>query len=129
MRPLVGILVSVGFLFGIYLLYLKRMPSTDNGTVATQAISLTGVRSDLLSIAQAERIYVTNNSRCASMDELVSSETMSVSRSGRDGYTYSVDCSGTEFSVTASHAPAPAGSPVRYPTLAIDQTMQVREVQ
>ena len=129
MRPLVGILVTVGFLFGVYLLYLKRMPSTDPGTQSVQAVSLTGVRADLLQIAQAERLNITTTSRCASLDELISANAVSMTRPERDGYTYSVDCSSTAFSVTASHPPAPAGSAFRYPTLTIDQTMQVREIQ
>jgi hypothetical protein len=129
MRPLVGILVTVGFLFGVYLLYLKRMPSTDPGTQSVQAVSLTGVRADLLQIAQAERMNMASNGHCASLDELISSNALSMSRPERDGYTYSVDCSSTAFSVTASHAPASPGSPFRYPTLTIDQTMQVREIQ
>jgi hypothetical protein len=129
MRPLVGILVAVGFLFGVYLLYLKRMPSTDPGTVSVQAISLSGVRMDLLQIAQAERTNLATNGRCASLDELISANALSMARPERDGYTYSVDCSGAGFAITASHAPAPAGSAFRYPTLIIDQNMQFREVQ
>ena len=129
MRPLVGILVSVGFLLGVYLLYLKRMPSTDPGTTPTQAISLTGVRSDLLQIAQVERMNIASNSRCDSLDELISSQSVSMTRPERDGYTYSLTCNGTDFMVTASHPPAPEGSPIRYPTLVIDQTMQVREAE
>lgn len=51
-----------------------------------------------------------------------------MSRTERDGYSYTVDCSGADFTVTARHAPAPAGSHFRYPILAIDQSMNVREV-
>jgi hypothetical protein len=111
-----------------YLFYLKKMPSTDQGTAPTQAISLTGVRSDLLQIAQAERTYIATNGNCASLDELISSNSLSVPRTGRDGYLYSVECSGGEFTATARHSPAPAGSPIRYPNLAIDANMQVGEV-
>jgi hypothetical protein len=129
MRALVSLLFTVLIVFGVYHFYLKQMPTTDKGTAATQAISLTGVRMDLLQIGQAERGFVAQNSRCASLDELIDSNSLTTSRSGRDGYSYSVDCSGAGFSVTASHAPAPANSPIRYPTLALDQTMQVREVE
>jgi len=111
-----------------YLFYLKKMPSTDQGTAPTQAISLTGVRSDLLQIAQAERTYIATNGNCASLDELISSNSLSVPRTGRDGYFYSVECSGGGFTATARHSPAPAGSPIRYPNLAIDANMQVGEV-
>lgn len=129
MRGFASLILVVGIVLGVYCFYLKQMPTTDKGTAATQAISLTGVRMDLLQIGQAERGFVAQNSRCASLDELIDSNSLMMSRSGRDGYSYSVDCSGAGFSVTASHAPAPAGSPIRYPMLALDQTMQVREVE
>lgn len=128
MRGLAGVLVGAALLLGVYYFYLKKMPTTDEGTAPTQAISLTGVRSDLLQIAQAERGYIATNGHCASLDELISSNSLSMSRSERDGYSYSLECSGGDFTSTARHAPAPAGSPIRYPNLAIDATMQVREV-
>ena len=128
MRALVGLLVAAAIFFGIYHYYLKRMPTTDEGTAATQTISLTGVGSDLLQIAQAEREYIATNGHCAALDDLVASSSLSLSRSERDGYTYSVECSGGDFTATARHAPAPAGSPIRYPSFAIDANMQVHEV-
>ncbi|MGC0773866.1 MAG: hypothetical protein WB543_13105 [Candidatus Acidiferrum sp.] len=128
MRALIAILVAAALLLGIYHYYFKKMPTTDEGTAPTQAISLTGVRMDLLQIAQAERGYIALNGHCASLEELASSNSLAMSRPERDGYSYSIECSGADFSVTARHAPAPAGSPIRYPTLAIDQGMQVHEV-
>ncbi len=126
MRALAGVLVAAAVFFGIYYLYLKKMPTTDERTAPTQAISLTGVGSDLMQIAEAERGYIATNGHCASLDELVSSD--SLSRSERDGYTYSVECSGGDFTATARHAPAPADSPIRYPNLAIDASMQLHEI-
>ncbi len=128
MRALAGILVACALLFGVYQYYFKKMPTTDEGTAPTQAISLTGVRMDLLQIAQAERGNIAMNGQCASLGELTTSKALTISSAGRDGYSYSVECSGGSFSVTARHAPARAGSPIRYPTLAIDQEMQVHEV-
>lgn len=128
MRALAAILVACGIIFGVYRYYFQKMPVTDQGTAPTQAISLTGVRMDLLKIAQAERGFLALNSRCASLEELVSSNSLSMARPERDGYSYTLDCSGEDFSVTARHAPAAEGSPIRYPTLAIDQSMEVHEV-
>jgi hypothetical protein len=128
MRALVGVLVAAAVFFGIYQYYLKKMPTTDKGTTATQAISLTGVRGDLLQIAQAERGYIAANGHCATLDELVASDSLSFSRSERDGYTYAVECSSGDFTATARHAPAPADSPIRYPCLAIDANMQIHEI-
>jgi hypothetical protein len=128
MRVFAMLLVSVGLGFGIYQFYLKKMPTSDQGTAPTQAISLTGVRADLLQIAQAERNSIVLNGHCSSLDELLSSNSLTMSRAERDGYTYSVECSDRDYTVTAHHSPAPAGSPIRYPILAIDSTMQVHEV-
>jgi hypothetical protein len=129
MKIFVSLLVSVGFLWGVYILYLKRIPTVAEGTVATQAVSLTGVKMDLLQIAKAERTSIGVDGHCMTMDELLSSGSMSLSRSERDGYSYSVECSGNDFTATARHTPAPAGSPLRYPNMVIDQSMQVREIQ
>jgi len=128
MRALAGLLVVSLLAVGVYLFFLKKMPATDEGTAPTQAISLTGVRGDLLQIAQAERGYVALNGHCATLDELLSSNSLAMARSERDGYSYSVECSSGDFTATARHAPAPPNSPIRYPTLAIDQNMQVHEV-
>jgi len=115
---------------GIWYFYTKQMPTTDPGTAPTQAINLTGVRMDLLQMAQAERSYIASNGRCGSLDELSSSGAINHSRTERDGYSYEVKCGdGQDFSIVAHHAPAPPDSPIRYPILAIDQNMQVGEVQ
>lgn len=130
MRALALVLVAALILLGVYEFYLKKMPTTDAGTAPTQAISLTGVRMDLLQIAQAERGNLALNGKCASMGELISSGSLTMARPERDGYTYEVTCAGdTDYQVVARHRPAPEGSPIRYPTLAIDSSMQVREIQ
>ncbi|HEY2119126.1 MAG TPA: hypothetical protein VGH37_08085 [Candidatus Acidoferrum sp.] len=126
MRALASLLAVAALLFGIYEFYLKRMPTTDRGTAPTQAISLTGVRGDLLQIAQAERASVATNGHCGSFDDLLSSGALTMTRPERDGYTYQVSCSGAEFSVIAEHPPAPEGSPIRYPTLSIDSNMGIK---
>jgi hypothetical protein len=128
MRVLALLLVFSGLLLGAYVFYLKKVPTMDHGTAATQAISLTGVRTDLLQIAQAERANVASNGSCASLGDLISSNMLTMTRTERDGYSYSVECSSTGFNAVARHAPAPAGSAIRYPNLAVDQNMQVQEV-
>jgi len=124
------LLVAVGVGYAIYQYSLKQMPVSDAGTAATQAITLTGVRADLLQIAQAERSNIALNSKCSSVEEMISSGALKMVQAERSGYAYEVSCLvGAEFQVTARHAPAPEGSSIRYPTLAIDTTMQLREIQ
>ena len=69
------------------------------------------------------------NGRCASLEELNSSSSLLVPRTGRDGYSYSVECSGNDFTAAARHEPAPAGSSIRYPNLAIDSNMEIAETR
>ncbi len=129
MRVLALVLVAALVFFGVYQFYLKKMPTTDSGTAPTQAISLTGVRADLLQIAQAERGSIALDGHCSSLEDLISSGSLTMARTGRDGYTYQVECSAAEFHVVAKHPPAAEGSPIRYPTLAIDSHMEIHEVQ
>jgi hypothetical protein len=68
------------------------------------------------------------NSHCGAFDELISANALTMTKPEREGYSYSIECSGTDFVVFARHVAAPPGSPIRYPNLAIDQNMQVREV-
>jgi hypothetical protein len=128
MKALAAILVAAAAVYAIFHYYFQKMPTTGEGTAPTQAISLTGVRMDLLQIATAERSYIALNSRCAPLDELASSSDLPVPHTGRDGYSYSVECLGAEFTVSARHEPAPPGSPIRYPNLGVDANMQVNEI-
>jgi hypothetical protein len=58
---------------------------------------------------------------------------MNISRTSRDGYTYSAAPSGDAFTVTATYtAPAvnnPTGvTPPHFPNFAIDQSMEVHQL-
>jgi hypothetical protein len=126
---MLGLLFTAVIAVGIYYFYLKQAAPAP-GMVATQAISTTGVEMDLNSIAQAERNYFAQNGSYADLDQLTSSGALTMARSGRDGYTYSIEASGNGFTVNARHAESPAISgvpPLRYPALSIDQNMQMRQ--
>jgi hypothetical protein len=130
MKGIAIIVAAATVLLGVYYYYLKHLPLADSGTAPTQAISMTGVRNDLLQIGQAERGSIALNGKCLSLDELISSGALGTNRSGRDGYSYQISCSGaSDFQVTAEHPAAQAGSGIRYPKLALDSTMQIQELQ
>jgi hypothetical protein len=133
MRALISTLVTAVAALGIYYYFLKEAAPAP-GTAVTQQVSITGVQMDLMAIAQAERTYDAENSNYASLDQLASSGALTIERYGRDGYTYDVETSPQEFTVTATYTappppPPPMGqpavAPLHYPTLSIDQTMQV----
>jgi hypothetical protein len=131
MRSLISLVLTAAIGLGVYYFYLKSAAPAP-GRVATQAITTTGVQMDLVAIAQAERVYFAQNGSYGTLDQLTSNGAMNITRTERDGYTYSADPSSNGFVVTASHpdVPAPAGSPastLHYPTLSIDQNMQVQQ--
>ena len=123
MRSLISILIALVIGYGIYRLYLTRVQPAGEGTAPTQAITITGVENDLLAIAQAERMYLTQHGSYASLEELIASGALATAKPGRDGYTYTVETTSNSFTVTARYS-GPA-SP-RFPTVVIDQTMQFR---
>ncbi|HEX4643863.1 MAG TPA: type IV pilin protein [Candidatus Acidoferrales bacterium] len=131
MKGLVSLLVAAAIGLGIYM-YSLQQAAPSSGTVITQNISLAGVKNDLVSIAQAERLYYTQNGSYADLPTLSSSGTMNITRTSRDGYTYVAAASGNGFTVTATYTPPPVSNPANvtpphFPTFTIDQTMEVHQ--
>jgi hypothetical protein len=131
MKGLIGIMVTAAIGLGIYMYTLKQAAPAP-GMVVTQNISITGVKNDLVAIAQAERMYFTQSGSYADLPTLSSSGTMNITRTNRDGYTYSVDSSASTFTVTATYTAPPIDipkgvTPPHFPTYSIDQTMEVHQ--
>lgn len=123
MRGIVALVAALAVVLLGYRVYLSQaLPKAEGGGSPINAISATGVKNDLIAIAQAERAYMAEHGSYASLDELISSNTMSMNRSSRDGYTYSVETQGGTFTVTARYS-----GPIKPPpsSFVIDQTMVV----
>jgi Type IV minor pilin ComP, DNA uptake sequence receptor len=128
---MIGLLATAAIGVGGYMYYLKQAAPAP-GMVVTQEIDVTGVKTDLMSIAQAERMYYAQNGSYTDLATLASSGVMNITRTSRGGYTYSVDPSGTDFTVTATYtAPPPemptGVAPPRFPTITVDQNMEVHQ--
>ena len=131
MKGLVALLIGTAVSLGIYMYSLKQS-SPGPGMVVTQNISLVGVKNDLLAIAQAERMYYTQNGSYADLPTLTSTGTMNIARTSRDGYNYSVEQSGNSFTATATYTAPPVDNPAgvtppHFPTFTVDQTMEVHQ--
>jgi hypothetical protein len=124
-KSLAGLLV-VALIAGIaYKYYFSKMESEGTGTPA-QTIDIAGVKNDLIGVAQAERAYLAEHGSYASLDELVSSGELTMKRSSRDGYTYSVETADQTFRVVA-HCPTATSPGCK--NLSVDQSMEVQTTQ
>ncbi len=120
---LVAILVVLGTGYWFYATSVKS--GSANGSPA-EVVSSVGAKSDLLSMAQAERIYQASHGSYASLDELYSSGSLMQHKPNRNGYTYSSETSAGGFTITARCLPQQGAASC--PSFSIDETMQVQQI-
>ena len=94
---------------------------TDNPRAAAD---ITGVKNDLLAMAQAERAHMALSGSYASLAELHSSGDLVVDPARqRQGYSYMAEVSDRHFTITAIYS----GPATRMPTFSIDETMEITQ--
>lgn len=120
---LLGLVMVLGI--GYYMYRPSLEPSPGEKVSPVQQVDVTGVKSDLLSIAQAERLYLTSHSAYGTLDELQQDGSLNLSGRERRGYKYTVEIDGaSHFRIIAGPAdPAKA----EWPTLSIDDTMAITQ--
>lgn len=123
MRALLGLVIAAALALGFYYFYFQKSSTPGGVPAAIEAVSTTGVKNDLIAIANAERMYFSTIGKYATMAELTESGALRMEKPERDGYVYTVEASGSGFTATARYT----GAAGNYPTLVIDQTMQIRE--
>lgn len=116
---LLGVVVAMAIGLYVYSSQVKTMQASPTSDPATAA-NITGVKTDLLSIANAERGYLAQEGHYASLDELVGGKYLTISGS-RPPYTYDVETDNDGFRVTATRSGP--GSPAK---IWVDQTMEVQ---
>jgi hypothetical protein len=126
MRKIFGLLSIVITLAIIYYLYLAQIPKNPSGELQPQQqIDLTGIKKDLLGIAQAERLYVTANGSYGSIEQLQADGSLNISGTHHRGYQFEAIIEGAaKFKIIAR--PSDAGKK-DWPTLTIDETMEIRQ--
>ena len=123
----VGLVALIGVMAAGLFVYRAGLAGPGDITQGTgnvrAAADLTGVRTDLLAMANAERAHMALNGRYASLEDLRASGDLSMDlRVGRPGYTYTAETGDQTFVITARYT-----GPASMPTLAIDERMQVVE--
>lgn len=127
LMSLLGLVIVLAIGQFIYRSYFTG-PSGGAATMGTnnpRAIAdVTGVKNDLLAMAQAERAYMALNGRYASLDDLHRSGDLLIDPArDRQGYYYSAQVSDRSFLITATYT----GPATGMPTLSIDESMQVTQ--
>ena len=122
MGRILGLLgVVIAMATGLYFYSQQVKATSPTGTANPQGIAnITGVKNDLLAIANAERGYLAQEGHYASLDELISGKYLTI-RADRPPYSYEVETSSGTFRVTATRSGP--GSPAK---LWVDQTMEVQ---
>ena len=115
------LVLGIGFYF-----YLVQSPRSVGGPPPKQQIDLAGVRADLLSLAQTERLFLAANGSYGSLEEIQRFGNLSFSTSNR-GYVYAIEVEdGQHFRITANSSDP---SKLSWPKLMIDETMQISAQQ
>jgi hypothetical protein len=115
-----GVMITMAIGLYIYSVQIRSVSAPGGGSVPTGAAEIVGVKSDLMSIATAERGYFAAQGNYASLDELTAGKYITITRD-RPPYTYDADVTPTGFRVTATRDTK--GGPAE---LWIDETMQIK---
>jgi competence protein ComGC len=119
---MVGLLVVALIAMLAYKFYFSQAHSPETAT-PVQTVNLVGVKNDLIAIAQAERAYGIEHGSFVSLDELISSGAVTMTKSNRAGYTYDIETSSDGFHVVAH---CPTATMPGCSNYTVDQTMEVR---
>ncbi len=116
----VGTVVTLAIGMYIYSLQVKTLtPGAGSGN-SEDVVTITGVKNDLIGIANAERAYMATERKYASLDELKAGNYISI-RAERPPYVYDVETTSSSFRATASRTTK--GAPAQ---LWITETMEVQ---
>jgi hypothetical protein len=119
----------VGLVIVVAIIWFVMKSQFSQGPTGTQppaeTINVVGVKSDLLAIAQAEKMYMASHGSYVSIDELQQDGSITFSGANRRGYSFNAEVDdGQHFKITAKPSdPAKAS----WPTLSIDELMQVTQ--
>ncbi len=116
----VGTVVTLAIGMYIYSLQVKTLRPGAGGGNSEDVVTITGVKNDLIGIANAERAYMATEGKYASLDELKAGNYISI-RAERPPYVYDVETTSSSFRATASRTTK--GAPAQ---LWITETMEVQ---
>ncbi len=117
---LIGTVITLAVGMYFYSLQVKNLQPSAGGTANDETALITGVKMDLIGIANAERGYMAAQGKYASMDDLISGGYLTI-RHERPPYVYDVSITSGGFSATATRTTK--GSPAQ---MWVTESMEVQ---
>jgi len=115
-----GTIITMAIGMYIYSLQIKTLTPGAGSGGPEEVTTITGVKNDLIGIANAERGYLASQGKYASLDELISGNYVTI-KSERPPYIYDVETNSSGFRATATRTTK--GAPAQ---LWITEAMQVQ---
>jgi hypothetical protein len=116
----VGTVVTLAIGMYIYSLQVKTLTPGAGGGNSEDVVTITGVKNDLVGIANAERGYMATEGKYASLDELRAGNYVRM-KTERPPYVYDVETTSSSFRATATRTTK--GAPAQ---LWITESMQLQ---
>jgi hypothetical protein len=118
-----GLVIVLAIVWMVIKTQFTQGPS--GGAPPKQVIDVVGVKTDLMAIGQAERLYLASHGSYASLEQLQQDGAINFSGTDRRGYNFTAEVNdGQHFKITA----APSGRAQEgWPTLWIDENMEVTQ--
>ena len=115
--------IAVIVVLCVGLFMYKRSIETLPGGSPQEQIDTVAIRQRLLTIAQTEKQYQASNGKYATLEQLANDSLLPGGTEQR-GYTYTADIGASGFTITATPT---ASNKAAWPTLTVNETMQVAE--
>jgi len=115
-----GTVITMAIGMYIYSLQVKTLSPSTGGGNTEEVATITGVKNDLVGIANAERGYQASQGKYASLGELTSGNYLTI-RGERPPYIYDVEIGSSGFRATATRTTK--GAPAQ---LWITEAMEVK---
>jgi hypothetical protein len=116
----IGTLATLAVGMYLYSLQVKNLQPSAGTTANNEAATITGVKTDLIGIANAERGYLATQGKYASLDELISGNYITI-KGERPPYVYDIQITSGGFSATATRTSK--GAPAQ---LWITESMEIQ---
>lgn len=115
-----GTIVTLAIGMYIYSLQVKAIDPSSASAGSSDAVVVTGVKNDLIAIANAERGHLASEGNYAALEQLISGNYITI-KGERPPYVYDVEVSPNGFRATATRTTK--GAPAQ---LWITESMQVQ---